>query len=150
MLEIIVANSSYLSQASELFDAYRQFYKQVSNIAAARQFLSERMAQGESMIYLAIDKGSGQAVGFMQIYPSFSSISLKKLLILNDLFVIPEYRKQGVAKALIDTAKKLAKKEGAKGLSLKTAHDNIAGQKLYEACGFKLDTDFLCFFWETT
>ncbi len=146
--EVILAGKNQLSQAAGLFDAYRQFYKEPSDIASASDFLSERMMKKESMVYLAIEREHNKSVGFMQLYPSFSSVSLKSLWILNDLYVVPEFRKQGVGQLLIDAAKTLVKKQGGKGLSLATAHDNFAGRRLYEAAGFALDDQFLHYFWK--
>ena len=77
--EIVLADITRLEDAAILFDQYRQFYKQTSNISVARCFLSERMKNNESIIYLAIDPAQKKAVGFMQLYPSFSSISIQKL-----------------------------------------------------------------------
>ena len=104
------------------------------------------MAREESIIYLALERENKKAIGFMQLYPSFSSVSLESLWILNDLFVVLEHRKRGVGKALIETAKELVQTRGSKGLILATAHDNYVGQKLYQASGFTFDNDFLHFF----
>jgi GNAT superfamily N-acetyltransferase len=128
-----------------LFDAYRQFYKQESNIPAARHFLFERLVNKESIVYAAF---AGQTpVGFMQLYPTFSSISLEPTWILNDLYVVPEYRKQGVATQLIETAKTLVKVREDKGLTLSTAEDNKQAQRVYEAVGFVNDTEFRRYNW---
>lgn len=150
LIEVLLASRSHLTQAAELFDAYRQFYGQASDLTAAHDFLSERMAKNESIIYLALDRLKKTACGFMQLYPSFSSVSLQHVLILNDLFVSPDYRKLGIGKSLIKTAQELVQKRGFKGLNLQTARDNFSGQKLYQTCGFKLDQDFVYFFWEKT
>ena len=92
-----------------LFDAYRQFYKQKSDLKLAKRFISERLKKQESIIFLA--SLNQQPVGFVQLYPSFSSVSVCKILILNDLYVSPEARKHGVGKALMNEAKKYAVKK---------------------------------------
>ena len=97
--EIIRASPGHLELMVPLFDAYRQFYKQRSDVAGSREFLRERLEHGESVVFLAMR--NGDAVGFMQLYPSFDSIAMKRLWVLNDLFVVPEVRQSGVAKLLM-------------------------------------------------
>lgn len=123
-----------------LFDGYRQFYGQPSDAALARAFVAERMALLESVIFLAQSE-SGAALGFTQLYPSFSSVSARRIWVLNDLFVSSAARGQGVGSALLNAAKTHALATGAKRLILSTAHDNPA-QKLYEAHGYERDNSF--------
>ncbi|MFO1446305.1 GNAT family N-acetyltransferase [Bacillus sp. Bva_UNVM-123] len=129
-----------LEHVSQLFDLYRVFYKQSSNIGAAKEFIRERMEKEDSVIFIAVENGS--YLGFTQLYPSFSSVSMKRLWILNDLYVTREARNKGVAKKLLDAAKQLAIDTQAKGLNLQTALDNLAAQSLYEADGWVKDEAF--------
>lgn len=138
-IEIIQASLEHVEVLTPLFDDYRKFYKQPSDLESARRFLSKRLANKESVIFLASNAENG--VGFVQLYPSFSSIALKPLWILNDLYVLPETRRQGVGKALLDRARQHASETGAKGLVLETAIDNPA-QNLYEQMGYKRDHEF--------
>ncbi|MEH6536298.1 MAG: GNAT family N-acetyltransferase [Psychroserpens sp.] len=132
-----------LDELINLFDGYRVFYKQDSNLAAAKSFLTQRLMKNDSIIYIAyIDD---QAVGFTQLYPLFSSVSMKAIYMLNDLYVNSNYRGQGVGEALINRAKHLCQSENNKGLAIQTAFDNPA-QHLYERLGFVRDPD-LQFFW---
>lgn len=127
-----------------LFDAYRVFYEQESNVSAANQFLESRITNEESIIFMAL-KGD-IPVGFTQLYPTFSSVSLQSFLILNDLFVLPEHRGKEIGQALLEKAKSYCKKKNLKGLALETAKENPA-QKLYEKLGWKKDEEFLHYFW---
>jgi ribosomal protein S18 acetylase RimI-like enzyme len=122
------------SSIATLFDLYRQFYKQAADLPLAQEFIKERMSRNESVIFIAEDE-TGKPVGFTQLYPSFSSVSARRTWILNDLFVLPEMRRQRVGLALLNAAKTHATESGAKRLSLMTAHDNPA-QKLYESFGY--------------
>ena len=124
-----------------LFDAYRRFYGQASDVAGARAFLADRFKRGESVIFLAVVDGA--IVGFTQLYPSFSSVSMKRLWILNDLFVTPDARKSGAGRALLERAERWAAETGAKGLTLSTQITNLGAQRLYEACGWTKDDEFL-------
>ena len=127
-----------------LFDAYRQFYKQPSDLTRARQFIHDRLANNESIVFLAIEGKA--ALGFIQLYPSFSSIDLKRLWILNDLFVIPLARHRGVAIALMERAKQLAVETQAKGLVLETAVENLTAQRLYEHLGWRREDEFYAYY----
>ncbi len=135
-LTIVQASFEQMEIVAPLFEAYRQFYSQPSDVGEARAFLTERLAGNESVVFLALSGGIG--VGFTQLYPSFSSISMKRLWILNDLFVAATARKQGVGEALLERAKQFAQKTNAQGLILETGVDNAA-RKLYERLGWKPD-----------
>jgi GNAT superfamily N-acetyltransferase len=124
-----------------LFDAYRRFYGQASDLPGARAFLADRFKRGESVIFLAVVDGA--IVGFTQLYASFSSVSMKRLWVLNDLFVTPDARKSGAGRALLERAERWAAETGAKGLTLSTQVTNLGAQRLYEACGWTKDDEFL-------
>jgi GNAT superfamily N-acetyltransferase len=139
-MQVKRATISDLDHAAPLFDAYRQFYGQRSDVAAARAFLDERLRRDESVIFLAVE--DSEALGFTQLYPSFSSVSLKRLWILNDLFVGADVRRGGVGRRLLDRAREWAIETGAKGLVLATAVDNSGARALYESCGWQRDDEF--------
>ena len=138
---IVRAGRDELDDLAPLFDGYRQFYGQRSDLTAARGFLRDRIERDESVIYLAYANG-GEAAGFTQLYPSFSSVSLKPLWILNDLFVRSDVRRGGVGRALLERARRHALETGAKGLVLSTGLTNKAAQTLYESCGWLKDEEF--------
>jgi ribosomal protein S18 acetylase RimI-like enzyme len=139
------ATSADADTVAPLFDAYRQFYDQPSDVGLARDFLRERLARDESVVFLA--ERAGRAVGFVQLYPVFSSTAARprRLWILNDLFVVPEARRSGVAQALLAAARRLAEETGAAGLELVTARTNQAAQRLYTSLGWRHDDAFLRF-----
>lgn len=140
---IIQADASHLQSLAPLFDAYRVFYGQPSEPGRCRDFLSGRLKNGDSVVYLALDGNTNEAQGFVQLYPLFSSVSMQPLWILNDLFVLPGARKKGVASALIAQCRSLAEQTGAKGLQLETGTDNHAARRLYEQVGFtRIDAAF--------
>jgi GNAT superfamily N-acetyltransferase len=140
---IMRATTTDLDAAAPLFDAYRQFYGQRSDVAAARAFLDERLRRDESVMFLAVaDVDGGEALGFTQLYPSFSSVSLRRLWILNDLFVAPNGRRGGVGRRLLERARAWAIETEAKGLVLATAVTNSTARALYESCGWQRDDEF--------
>lgn len=144
MIQIIQATLSNLTELAILFDTYRQFYEQESDLTLAKNFLRQRIENNESIIFMAYD--DGKALGFTQLYPSFSSVSAQRLWILNDLFVIFESRGKGIGEALLLKAQSFVRKTNAKGLSLETHKINPA-QKLYERLGWQNDQDYLHYFW---
>jgi GNAT superfamily N-acetyltransferase len=129
------ATLSDLELIVPLFDGYRQFYGRPSDPDVARRFLRERLEGGESIIFLAID-GVGSAVGFTQLFPSFSSVSAARILILNDLFVAPEGRRRGVGTLLLDAVAEYGRSVGAVRLTLSTEVTNLTAQSLYEREGW--------------
>ncbi len=141
------ADASQLDDLVPLFLAYLSFYEKSVAATDARHFLSERLQREQSTIYLAW-RGE-QAVGFVQLYPTYSSLSLAPSWILNDLFVIEDARGSGAAEALMAAALGLAKATGAVELSLQTARDNHVAQKLYERLGYRRDDTFLVYSLDT-
>ncbi|HEY9296767.1 MAG TPA: GNAT family N-acetyltransferase [Phormidium sp.] len=139
-MEVFQARLEHLEAVSQLFDQYRVFYKSSSDLEAARKFLQDRFHKGDSTIFVA--SNNGHTVGFTQLYPSFSSVSMKRIWILNDLFVEQAYRKQGVAKLLLSAAEDFARQTGAIRISLATQISNVAAQSLYESLGYCKDEEF--------
>ncbi|TVY08946.1 GNAT family N-acetyltransferase [Paenibacillus cremeus] len=129
-----------------LFDRYRQFYGQPSDVSGAVAFLQANVGSRQSVIYFAYDEQRSRIAGFTQLYPTFSSISMQNSWILNDLFVDPEYRSQGAGRALLEAARRHAIETGAKGLELAAAADNHTAQRLYEAAGYERDDEFVHYF----
>lgn len=144
-MEIRKAYLKELAMLAPLFDAYRVFYNQPSNLAMAREFLKARMLNEESVIFVAVDD-AGKAVGFTQLYPSFSSVSVARIWVLNDLYVRPESRGHGVAKRLMNAAREFASNDKAKGLTLETAERNISAQRLYESLGYNRESGIYHYF----
>ncbi|XDD46855.1 GNAT family N-acetyltransferase [Leptospira sp. WS39.C2] len=147
-MKIRQANYQDISKLAELFDLYRQFYGQKSNLAGASRYLIDRMEHNQSIIFLAEEPNTGNLVGFTQLYPVFSSISMQRSYILNDLYVKSENRKQGIAKLLIHEAKSFTKFFQGKGLELSTSMNNKDARALYEKEGFVQETEFLSYFWK--
>jgi ribosomal protein S18 acetylase RimI-like enzyme len=140
-IQVVRANTPQLDAVAQLFDAYRGFYQQPSNLGQSRAFIAERMAGNESAIFLAEDE-EAEALGFVQLYPTFSSIDAHRTWLLSDLFTAPTARGRGVGRLLMNTARDFALQTGAKGLVLETAIDNITAQRLYESLGYVRDTGY--------
>ena len=131
------AGPADLDALATLFDAYRTFYGQTPDLPLARQWLRERLRFGESVVLVA--KRGGTVVGFVQLYPMFSSVRTSRTWILNDLYVDAGARRRGVARALLDASAAFARGDGAAGISLETTQDNAAARALYRAAGWNED-----------
>ena len=138
---IIQAGLEHLDALTPLFDGYRRFYRQSADVAGAQDFLHDRLRKRDSVILLALDEAS-VPLGFTQLYPSFSSVRMRPLWILNDLFVAPEARGRGVGRRLMEAARVRAQEAGMVALSLATEKNNTTAKALYEALGYELDEAF--------
>ncbi len=131
-----------------LFDAYRQFYEQQPDLDLARRFIKERLQKDESIIFLATaerdDKVIG--VGFTQLYPTFCSVEAKNIWVLYDLYVVPDVRRSGIGRKLMNEAREMAKKTGAVRIGLSTAVTNKQAQALYEQLGYEREDEFYEYF----
>lgn len=138
------ASTAEIDIVAPLFDQYRQFYHQPSDLEGAKAFLAERVANEQSVIFVAVAEPTNgrRSLGFTQLYPSFSSVRMRRSWVLNDLFVAPDARGMGVARALMDRARKFAADNGIASLSLATAIDNRPAQALYESLGWVRDEKF--------
>ncbi|MBL7828023.1 MAG: GNAT family N-acetyltransferase [Saprospiraceae bacterium] len=136
-MTIRLANPSDLPALARAFSAYRVFYGQPDQPEEAQAFLRERMERSESVVFIAVD--NDRIAGFTQLYPSFTSVGMRPIWILNDLYVYEDYRKQGVAQALIEAVLEYSRQTGRKKVALATAYDNVQAQRLYERIGFVRD-----------
>jgi len=138
---IIEAESNHIEQVGELFDLYRQFYKYESNLIESTNYVKDRINNKESIIFIAINDNN-EAIGFVQLYETFGSLDLGKIIILYDLYVKKDHRKNKVGRQLMLRSHEYAKKINAKRIQLSTAIDNFIGQSLYESLGYVKDADF--------
>jgi|SRR5215831_1599050 len=143
-IEICKASLADVETIAPLFDSYRMFYQQASDEKSALQFISERLKQNESVIFIAFIRD--KAVGFVQLYPIFSSVSMKRAWLLNDLYIHVSARNKGVATALLDAAKEFGKSTNSKWIMLQTANDNYSAQALYKKNGWRKETDLFYVF----
>jgi len=133
-----IATLADLEVVAALFDAYRQFYEQAPDAAAARHFIRDRLQRDESVILLALNDAQ-EAIGFCQLYPIFCSIDAKPIYSLSDLFVVPEARRSGAGRALLQAAERHARNTGRTRLELTTARTNKTAQAAYESLGWQRD-----------
>lgn len=147
MIEIRKATPEDLKFVVALFDQYRVFYENESDPEKAEKFIAERLQLNDSQIFVA-ETNDKVLVGFVQLYPLFSSTRMKRLWLLNDLFVDNAYRGKGISKQLIDVSKELCKQTNACGLLLETAKTNVIGNTLYPKVGFSLDENHNYYSWD--
>ena len=141
------ATLSDIEQLNDLFDQYRRFYKKESNLEASEAFLKDRISNNEAEIFMAWDREA--AMGFVQLFPIFSSTRMARLWVLNDLFVHPDHRGKEISKALIERAKQLCRDTNACGMYLETGKSNDIGNNLYPATNFELMDSVNFYEWTT-
>lgn len=145
MNTIETATLAHLNEFAELFDQYRVFYRQASDVEKGKSFLQERIKNKESVTFLI--KADGKFVGFAQLYSLFHYKTLKRQWLLSDLFVNPDFRGRGLSIDLIDRCKTYCDETDACGLLLETEKTNDIGNRLYPKCGFELDSDHNYYNW---
>ena len=138
------ANLADLEAVSVLFDAYRQFYQQTPDLELAKQFIEQRMRLSESVILLAFDS-TQNAIGFCQLYPTFCSVEAIDIYVLYDLFVVPDARRSGAGKKLLQAAEQMALENGKSRMDLSTAKTNGPAQAAYEDLGWVSDEVFFTY-----
>lgn len=141
-MRIVQATLEHLDLLTPLFIKYREFYGELPFPDSSRKFLETRLKRKESVIYLALADDEDKLLGYCQLYPSFSSLALKRVWILNDIFVAEDARRMLVADRLIQTAKQMAKETNAVRMRVATSVNNEVAQKTYESIGFKVDEKF--------
>lgn len=141
MRDITIANETHLDELARLFNLYRIFYQQEDDYESAYAFIKQRIINQESIVFLSC-KSTNNYNGFVQLYPSFCSVSGIPILILYDLYVDKDQRGLSIGRRLMDRAKVYAKDNGFKRLELSTAKDNLIGQSLYESLGYEQDSEF--------
>ena len=141
MRDITIANETHLDELARLFNLYRIFYEQEDDYESAYEFIKQRIINQESIVFLSC-KSTNNFNGFVQLYPSFCSVSGIPILILYDLYVDKDQRGLSIGRRLMDRAKVYAKDNGFKRLELSTAKDNLIGQSLYESLGYEQDSEF--------
>jgi GNAT superfamily N-acetyltransferase len=144
-IEIVPASLENLDELSRLFQRYRIFYKMEPDEEGEKAFLKERITNKESVIYLA--KNGNDFIGFVQLFPIFSSTRISRLWLLNDLYVNEEFRKTGAATLLIERSKQLVKETNYAGLMLQTAKTNTTAQSVYDRNDFIQDDNFYSYYW---
>jgi GNAT superfamily N-acetyltransferase len=140
-VSVRLATLQDLEQLASLFDGIASFYGKPSDLDLARQFLSDRLAKGDSLVLIA-EEPDRCAVGFVQLYPRFSSVRAARIYVLNDLFVVANARPRGTGALLLRAAADIARASGAVRLKLSTEITNLSAQRLYTALGWKRDEDF--------
>jgi len=144
---IQAASNADLPELSRLYVAYRVFYGEAADEKRAEAFISERVTRSLGQYFLAWNEGSTErsAIGFMHLMPSTNTLAMRPIWLVEDLYVDLSARGLGIGSALLRYAEDFARSTGAERLTLSTAHDNVAAQKIYQKLGYVRDEHFLYF-----
>ena len=140
-MHIVKCTEAHLESLVDIFEEYRQFCGFDRSQKKTKVFLKKLILNEESTIFIAIDSEKDSVMGFVNLYPSYSSLALRRLWILNDLGVSSSYRGKGVSKALIQKVQEFAKETNAIRIELKTELKNTIARSLYQSMNFTVDED---------
>ncbi|KAF1068432.1 MAG: dTDP-fucosamine acetyltransferase [Pseudomonas citronellolis] len=143
-MPITAATLDDIADLAPLFAGYLEFYQVPAPAEQIHAFLEQRLRRQESVVFLARD-ATGEAQGFVQLYPFFASLALRPAWLVSDLYVLPQARRDGLGEALMNAARAHAEATGACGLQLETARSNLTGQRLYERLGYRRDETYLTY-----
>lgn len=143
-MDIVRATAAHLQPTAELFDQYRMFYEQPSDIAGATAFIQANLEHERSQIFLLLDDDA-HVVAFSQLYPTWCSTAMRPFMYLSDLFVHPSARRHGHARTLMRFLIEHFGERAMHRLTLETATSNRSAQALYESLGYERDRVFITY-----
>jgi GNAT superfamily N-acetyltransferase len=119
---------------------YQRFYE-VEGVDDERNraFFSRFLAPSEDGMLLGAWR-EDQLLGYACLYWHFTSLVPAETVLMNDLYVDPAARGQGVGRALIEASATVARERGAHRLEWATAPDNETAQRLYDSTGAERTT----------
>jgi GNAT superfamily N-acetyltransferase len=129
-----------------IFDSYREYFNQQKDPVLVERFLFEKFEHRESVIFIA--QQQDKVIGFAQLYPLFSSLSLQRVWLLNDFFIAEEFRGGGVGTQLFASVKEFTLLTKSKGIELSVEHTNKKAWTFWEKQGFKQDEEFRYYFYK--
>ena len=135
----VSADEATFPAAVEVFRAYQALYGHVLDVDAVRSWLAAQVSSQRMRVYLAHvdDGGALTPAGVMTVVPIPASLRLGVFWNVRDLFVSPEHRRGGVARALLDAVQADARSQGCLRLSLQTESDNVMALQFYRGYGFE-------------
>jgi ribosomal protein S18 acetylase RimI-like enzyme len=118
--------------AQLLFDFDTEYDEPVPEASVLAERYAELLESGDVTVLLV---GDGPE-GFVQLRfrPSVYSRSLDAYL--EELYVVPSRRGQGLGRALLEAAMEEARGRGATRMDLGTSEDDVAARGLYDSAGF--------------
>jgi ribosomal protein S18 acetylase RimI-like enzyme len=133
---IDLVGESDLAELLPMMRAYCDFYEvapaEADLEALARALIADRDREGLQLIARGED---GEPLGFATVYWTWQTLTAARAGVMNDLFVLPGARGQGIGRALIEECRRRAREHGATELVWETAPDNQTSQRLYDSLG---------------
>lgn len=129
-----------------IFDSYREYFKHPKDPLKVESFLYEKFEHLESVMFIA--EQQSEVIGFAQLYPIFSSLSLQRVWLLNDFYITEQCRNGGIGKQLFAKVKEFTLLTKSKGIELSVEHTNKKAWHFWENQGFKVDDEFRYYFYK--
>ena len=136
-MDVRAVTTADLPALLALIADYQRFYAgSARDDAHNAAFFGRFVAPSDRGMLIGAFEGEGGApAGYACLYWTFSSVSATDVVLLNDLYVRPQRRGQGVGEVLVAAALDVARERGASHLRWFTALDNRQAQRLYERVG---------------
>ncbi|MEL6580126.1 MAG: GNAT family N-acetyltransferase [Cyanobacteria bacterium J06621_12] len=136
------ANSADVPQIFKLIEALAEYEQLSHQVTGSIAQLQEHLFGDRIYAEAIVVEIEGKIVGFALFFPNYSTFLTKPGLYLEDLFVLPEYRRQGIGKALLSYLGKLAIARDAGRLEWSVLDWNESAIAFYESMEAKILTDW--------
>jgi GNAT superfamily N-acetyltransferase len=139
-VDIVAAGREHVHELVPLFSAYRRFFNPHADLNSSLPFLESRLRDGDAVIFLA--RVDGEAAGFTQLYPLWSSWHCRRIWFLSDLYVTEKHRRARIGKMLVEWVKRFADETDAGSVMVELPHSEPHLTAFYDGLGFRRDEVF--------
>ncbi len=133
-MNVAPVSAAEFEQLLPLIAEYQRFYRAEPDTARNREFFRRFLAPSADGLLLGA-REEGPFLGYACLYWHFSSTRAIEAVLMNDLFVVPEARGEGVGRALIEASAAVGRERGAAVLEWSTEPGNTTAQRLYDSTG---------------
>jgi GNAT superfamily N-acetyltransferase len=126
----------------ELIQQLAEYEKLSSAVTGNALALQEHLFGSPKYIEAILAESAGKAVGFALFFPNYSTFLTKPGIYLEDLFVLPEYRRQGIGKALLTKLAQIALERQCGRLEWSVLDWNLSAQAFYRSLGASILDDW--------
>ncbi|MDR2086744.1 MAG: GNAT family N-acetyltransferase [Dysgonamonadaceae bacterium] len=87
-----------------------------------------------------------EVCGLLIAFENISTFTVRPMINIHDIVVLPEYRRKGIGKLLLEAAINTGKEKGCSRITLEVRQDNLPAQQLYKSMDFK-ETQPPMYYW---
>jgi GNAT superfamily N-acetyltransferase len=126
------------ADSNVLFDLIKGLaeYEKLSHAVSGNALdLQEHLFGSPKYVEAILAEYAGQSVGFALFFYNYSTFLTKPGIYLEDLFVLPEYRRQGIGKAILSKVAQIAVERNCGRLEWSVLDWNESAQAFYRSMG---------------